>query len=76
MIVDPPRAGLDKEVIVDLFKINSDQIIYVSCDPATLARDLNILKEKYEVLEITPLDMFPNTHHVESICLLKLKNKF
>ena len=70
VIVDPPRAGLDKEVIDDLFKINSNVIIYVSCDPITLARDLKLLNEKYEVKEITPLDMFPNTYHVETIVLL------
>ena len=71
VIVDPPRAGLDKEVISDLFKINPKKIIYVSCDPITLARDLNLLKEVYDVIEITPFDMFPNTYHVENVCLLE-----
>ncbi len=71
VIVDPPRSGLDKNVISDLFKIGSKKIIYVSCDPITLARDLKILNEKYEVVEVTPFDMFPNTYHVENVVLLK-----
>lgn len=73
IIVDPPRAGLDKEVIDDLFKINSERIIYVSCDPITLARDLKLLSEKYIIREVTPFDMFPNTYHVETVCVLDRK---
>lgn len=73
VIVDPPRAGLDSNSINNIIKINPNKIIYVSCDPVTLARDLNILKEYYDVLEITPFDMFSNTYHVECACLLKLR---
>lgn len=73
VIVDPPRAGLDNNSINNIIKINPKKIIYVSCDPVTLARDLNILKEYYDVLEITPFDMFSNTYHVECVCLLILK---
>ncbi len=73
VIVDPPRAGLDSNSINNIIKINPNKIIYVSCDPVTLARDLNILKEYYDVLEITPFDMFSNTYHVECVCLLKLR---
>jgi len=73
VIVDPPRSGLDIEVINDILKINPSGIIYVSCDPITLARDLKILKEKYEIVEITPFDMFPNTYHVECVTLLHRK---
>lgn len=73
VIVDPPRAGLDNNSINNIIKINPKKIIYVSCDPVTLARDLNILKEYYDVLEITPFDMFSNTYHVECVCLLKLR---
>ena len=73
VIVDPPRAGLDSNSINNIIKINPNKIIYVSCDPVTLARDLNILKEYYDVLEITPFDMFSNTYHVECVCLLYLK---
>lgn len=71
VIVDPPRAGLDKEVISDLIKINPKEIIYVSCDPVTLARDIKLLKEFYNVLEVTPFDMFPNTYHVENVVALE-----
>ena len=73
VIVDPPRAGLDSNSINNIIKIKPNKIIYVSCDPVTLARDLNILKEHYDVLEITPFDMFGNTYHVECVCLLKLR---
>ena len=73
VIVDPPRAGLDSNSINNIIKIKPNKIIYVSCDPVTLARDLNILKEHYDVLEITPFDMFSNTYHVECVCLLYLK---
>ena len=74
VIVDPPRAGLDNKSIDNIIKIRPRKIIYVSCDPVTLARDLNILKEKYDVIEITPFDMFGNTYHVECVCLLKIKD--
>ena len=73
VIVDPPRAGLDNKSIDNIIKIKPKKIIYVSCDPVTLARDLNILKEKYDVIEITPFDMFGNTYHVECVSLLKLR---
>lgn len=74
IIFDPPRAGLDNKSIDNIIKIKPKKIIYVSCDPVTLARDLNILKEKYDVIEITPFDMFGNTYHVECVCLLKIKD--
>lgn len=70
MIIDPPRNGLTKEALKNVLDINAKKIIYVSCDPVTLARDLKILKEFYEIKEITPFDMFPDTYHVETVCLL------
>lgn len=70
IVVDPPRAGLGNMVIKNIFKIQPQKLIYVSCDPVTLARDLNILKDKYDVVEITPFDMFSNTYHVECVCVL------
>lgn len=73
VIVDPPRAGLDKETIDNLLKWETEKIVYVSCDPMTLGRDLQLLQEKYHILEITPVDMFPQTYHVECVCLLTLK---
>ena len=73
IIVDPPRSGLDKHSIASIININPSSIIYISCDPATLARDLEVLKEYYNILEITPFDMFPNTYHVESFVVLERK---
>lgn len=70
VIVDPPRSGLDNKTINYLKKISSKNIIYVSCDPLTLARDIKNLSDKYEVKELTPFDMFPNTYHVECVILL------
>ena len=73
IIVDPPRKGLDKKIINYL---NSDKLIYISCNPITLKRDLELLKDRYKVEEITPFDMFSRTAHVETIVLLfKLDSK-
>lgn len=71
IIVDPPRSGLDKKTIDTIKKINSKTIIYVSCDAITLSRDLKLLNENYEIKELTPFDMFPNTYHCESVCILE-----
>ena len=73
IIVDPPRAGLDKKTKDNLLRIGSSRIVYVSCDPATLMRDLNDLKRDYKICEISICDMFPNTYHIESIALLEKK---
>ena len=73
VIVDPPRSGLHKKVIPILEKISPKTIIYVSCDPITMARDIKLLSNDYELVEVTPYDMFPNTYHVECVCVLNLK---
>ena len=73
IIVDPPRLGLSREVIDNIITINPNKIIYVSCNSSTLARDLKILYDKYEIINIKLFDMFPNTHHVECVCALKLR---
>lgn len=73
IIVDPPRSGLFKGMINDLIKFNAEKIIYVSCEPITLARDLKELKNFYDIKTIQPIDMFPNTYHVECVSLLYLK---
>ena len=73
IIIDPPRSGLSKEAIKNILKIKPKKLIYVSCDPMTFVRDLNLLNEKYEIIEITPFDMFPNTKHVECLGFLVLK---
>ena len=74
IIVDPPRSGLNINTINNILKFNAEEIIYVSCDPMTLVRDLNILNKAYTITEITPFDMFPNTYHVECVTLLCRKN--
>jgi 23S rRNA (uracil1939-C5)-methyltransferase len=73
VIVDPPRAGLHGMLVEKLLQIEAPVIVYVSCNPATQARDINILNEKYSVEKIQPIDMFPHTHHIENIVQLKLK---
>lgn len=73
IIVDPPRSGLNKETINNILKFKTKEIIYVSCDPMTMVRDLKILNEFYNIVEITPFDMFPNTKHVECMTYLKRK---
>lgn len=70
IIVDPPRSGLSSKTIETIFKIDSKNLIYISCDPMTLKRDLKILNEKYNIIELTPFDMFPQTHHIETVVLM------
>ena len=74
LIVDPPRSGLDKRTKRIIMDIGSDIIIYVSCNPITLVRDINDLKDRYELRDITLVDMFPNTYHVECVILLQRKD--
>jgi len=74
IITDPPRAGMHPKVVELLNRIEAKRIVYVSCNPATQARDVEILMEKYEVKAIQPVDMFPQTHHVENVILLELKS--
>ena len=73
IITDPPRAGMHEKLITKLLEISAPKIVYVSCNVATQARDINLLSEKYNVEKIQPLDMFPHTHHIECVVLLKLK---
>lgn len=73
IVVDPPRSGLDNKTISIIKQIKPKKLIYVSCNPMTLARDIQKLSEEYKLNDIELFDMFPNTHHVESVCLLNLK---
>ena len=73
MIVDPPRAGMHEDVVNVILAAEPKRIVYVSCNPATQARDLAMLDTKYKVTEIQPVDMFPHTHHVENVVGLELK---
>jgi 23S rRNA (uracil1939-C5)-methyltransferase len=73
IITDPPRAGMHPDVVVQLLETDCPLIVYISCNPATQARDVELLSSKYEVTYIQPVDMFPHTQHVENIIQLKLK---
>lgn len=73
IILDPPRSGIDKSSLKIINELLPNKLIYISCNPVTLARDLKELSNNYDILEITPFDMFPLTHHVECVCVLKLK---
>ncbi|MDR2121898.1 MAG: 23S rRNA (uracil(1939)-C(5))-methyltransferase RlmD [Flavobacteriaceae bacterium] len=73
IITDPPRDGMHKNVVETIVRIAPKKVVYVSCNSATQARDLELMKEKYEVIKVQAVDMFPQTHHVESVALLKLK---
>ncbi|TPE20166.1 23S rRNA (uracil(1939)-C(5))-methyltransferase RlmD [Clostridium perfringens] len=74
VVVDPPRKGCDKKLLDAITNIDAKKIVYVSCDPSTLGRDLAILEENgYKTLEVQPVDMFPNTFHVETVALLRRK---
>lgn len=74
MIVDPPRAGMHDDVVKVILNARPRTIVYVSCNPATQARDLALLDAEYEVRAVQPVDMFPHTHHVENVVQLKLRN--
>ena len=74
IITDPPRAGMHEKLARKIIDTGAPVVVYVSCNPATQARDLNILGEKYEVTSIQPVDMFPHTHHIENVVQLKLKS--
>jgi 23S rRNA (uracil1939-C5)-methyltransferase len=74
IITDPPRAGMHPDVVNRLIEIEAPKIVYVSCNAATQARDLLVLKEKYNIVKIQPVDMFPHTQHVENVALLALRS--
>ena len=73
IVTDPPRAGMAEKVVEQLLKIRAKKIVYVSCNPATQARDLQLLDAAYKVMAVQPVDMFPHTQHVENVCLLQLR---
>ncbi len=73
IITDPPRAGMHDDVTNKILEIEPARIVYVSCNPATQARDLQLLDAKYKVTKVQPVDMFPQTHHVENVVLLEKK---
>lgn len=73
IITDPPRAGMHEKLVIKLLEMASPKIVYVSCNTSTLARDINLLSEKYKVEKVQPVDMFPHTHHIECVVLLTIK---
>lgn len=73
IITDPPRAGMHEKLVLQLLKIRAPKVVYVSCNPATQARDLALLDEAYKVTRVRPVDMFPHTHHIENVVLLELR---
>jgi 23S rRNA (uracil1939-C5)-methyltransferase len=74
IITDPPRAGMHEKLVRKIIEIGAPTVVYVSCNPATQARDLSLLDEKYAVTRIQPVDMFPHTLHIENVVQLKLKS--
>lgn len=73
IITDPPRAGMTEKLIQQLLKMRAPRVVYVSCNPATQARDLQLLDEAYKIVRLRPVDMFPHTHHIENVALLELR---
>lgn len=73
MIIDPPRAGMHQDVVKEVIGLRPKTIVYVSCNPATMARDIALLNNDYEVIEVQPVDMFPHTYHIESVAKLVLR---
>ena len=73
IITDPPRDGMHADVVAQIMKIAPEKVVYVSCNSATQARDLALMDEKYKVTRVRPVDMFPQTHHVENVVLLELR---
>ena len=71
IITDPPRDGMHKKVVEQILKIEAKRIVYISCNSATQARDLSLMDELYKIIHIQPIDMFPQTHHVENIVVLE-----
>ena len=75
IIVDPPRKGLDNKTIENILAVEPNKVVYISCNPATMVRDLKLLEEKYEIKNVIPVDMFPFTSHVECVAVMQLKEE-
>ena len=74
IITDPPRSGMHPDVVAKLNFLNASRIVYVSCNPSTQARDLQMMAEKYQIIKVQPVDMFPHTTHIENVTLLERRN--
>jgi 23S rRNA (uracil1939-C5)-methyltransferase len=75
LIIDPPRAGMHKDVLAGVMAMAAERVVYVSCNPATLARDLAVMNRDYEIVEIQPVDMFPHTYHIEAVSKLVRRSR-
>jgi len=75
IITDPPRAGMHEKLVRKILEMEAPTVVYVSCNPATQARDLQLLDEKYVVTKVQPVDMFPHTHHIENVVQLKRRDQ-
>jgi 23S rRNA (uracil1939-C5)-methyltransferase len=75
IITDPPRAGMHEDVVKSILGASPEKIVYISCNPSTQSRDILILSEKYDLLRVQPVDMFPHTHHVENVVLLQKRSQ-
>ena len=73
LIIDPPRAGMHKDVVKQVLELGADRMVYVSCNPASMARDLQMMEDNFRLEEVQPLDIFPHTYHVESVAKLTKK---
>ncbi|MCD6305992.1 MAG: 23S rRNA (uracil(1939)-C(5))-methyltransferase RlmD [Deltaproteobacteria bacterium] len=73
VVIDPPRAGMHKDVLAQVMALRPQKVVYVSCNPATLARDLGMMTDRYDLLEVQPVDMFPHTYHIEAVAGLRLR---
>jgi 23S rRNA (uracil1939-C5)-methyltransferase len=71
VIIDPPRVGMHKKVVKQVLDLAPPKIVYVSCNPATMARDIAMIKDDYRIIEVQPVDMFPHTFHIESVAKLQ-----
>jgi 23S rRNA (uracil1939-C5)-methyltransferase len=75
LVIDPPRAGMHQDVLARVMELSAERIVYVSCNPATLARDLEEMSQDYEVIEVQPVDMFPHTFHIEAVAKLQRRKR-
>lgn len=75
IITDPPRAGMNEDVVKTILSASAEKIVYISCNPATQSRDILLLSQNYDVVRVQPVDMFPHTHHVENVVLLLKKGR-
>ena len=73
LVLDPPRPGLTADMTIKTLESSADIIVYLSCNPSTLARDLKKLKDKYEIRTVRQVDFFPNTFHIETIAFLQIR---